>query len=86
MQEAGVDEPDIVKTDGKRIVAVAQARVHLVGLDGGKMTLRKTLAGHDGSQCVSRPATGVLVFSGQEGPELRAWIALGRSAGGPDDV
>ena len=43
MQEAGVDEPDIVKTDGKRIVAVAQAQVHLVGLDGGRMTLRKTL-------------------------------------------
>jgi uncharacterized secreted protein with C-terminal beta-propeller domain len=43
VQEAGVDEPDIVKTDGNRIVAVAQARVHLVGLDGGKMTLRKTL-------------------------------------------
>jgi uncharacterized secreted protein with C-terminal beta-propeller domain len=43
VQEAGVDEPDIVKTDGNRIVAVAEARVHLVGLDGGKMTLRKTL-------------------------------------------
>jgi uncharacterized secreted protein with C-terminal beta-propeller domain len=43
VQEAGVDEPDIVKTDGNRIVAVAQARVHLVGLNGGKMTLRKTL-------------------------------------------
>ncbi|HZN80665.1 MAG TPA: beta-propeller domain-containing protein [Mycobacterium sp.] len=43
VQEAGVDEPDIVKTDGNRIVAVAQARVHLVGLDAGKMTLRKVL-------------------------------------------
>jgi uncharacterized secreted protein with C-terminal beta-propeller domain len=43
VQEAGVDEPDLVKTDGNRIVAVAQARVHLIGLDGGKMTLRKTL-------------------------------------------
>jgi uncharacterized secreted protein with C-terminal beta-propeller domain len=43
VQEAGVDEPDIVKTDGHRIVAVAQGRVHVVGLDGGTMTLRKTL-------------------------------------------
>ena len=43
VQEAGVDEPAIVKTDGNRIIAVAQARVHLVGLDGGKMNLRKTL-------------------------------------------
>ena len=31
VQEAGIDEPDIVKTDGNRIVAVAQARAHLVG-------------------------------------------------------
>ena len=43
VQEAGVDEPDIVKTDGNRIVAVARARVHLVGINGGKLTLRKTL-------------------------------------------
>jgi uncharacterized secreted protein with C-terminal beta-propeller domain len=43
VQEAGVDEPDIVKTDGNRIVAVAQARVHLVGLESAKMRLRKTL-------------------------------------------
>jgi uncharacterized secreted protein with C-terminal beta-propeller domain len=44
VQEAGVDEPDIVKTDGNRIVAVAQAQVHLVGVNRGKMALRKTLA------------------------------------------
>jgi uncharacterized secreted protein with C-terminal beta-propeller domain len=43
VQESGVDEPDIVKTDGRRIVAVAQARVHLVSADGGTMTLRTTL-------------------------------------------
>ena len=38
VQEAGVDEPDLVKTDGERIVAVAQARVHLVSADGDRMT------------------------------------------------
>jgi uncharacterized secreted protein with C-terminal beta-propeller domain len=43
VQEAGVDEPDIVKTDGKRIVAVAQARVHLVAVNGSAMSLRSTL-------------------------------------------
>lgn len=43
VQEAGVDEPDIVKTDGNRIIAVAQERVHLVGLDSDKMALRKVL-------------------------------------------
>src|SRR4030095_14480158 len=64
VQEAGVDEPDIVKTDGKRIVAVAQARVHLVGLDGGKKTLRKTLPDTMGLH-VFLSGDRVLVFSGQ---------------------
>ncbi len=64
VQEAGVDEPDIVKTDGKRIVAVAQARVHLVGLDGGKTTLRKTLP-DTMVRNVFLSGDHVLVFSGQ---------------------
>jgi uncharacterized secreted protein with C-terminal beta-propeller domain len=64
VQEAGVDEPDIVKTDGKRIVAVAQSRVHLVGLDGGKMTLRKTLP-DTMVRNVFLSGERVLVFSGQ---------------------
>ena len=32
-----------MKTDGNRIVAVAQARVHLIAVNSGKMTLRRTL-------------------------------------------
>jgi uncharacterized secreted protein with C-terminal beta-propeller domain len=64
VQEAGVDEPDIVKTDGKRIVAVAQARAHLVGLNGGKMTLRKTLP-DTMVRNVFLSGDRVLVFSGQ---------------------
>jgi uncharacterized secreted protein with C-terminal beta-propeller domain len=64
VQEAGVDEPDIVKTDGNRIVAVAQARVHLVALDGGKMTLRKTLP-DTMVRNVFLSGERVLVFSGQ---------------------
>jgi uncharacterized secreted protein with C-terminal beta-propeller domain len=67
VQEAGVDEPDIVKTDGKRIVAVAQARVHLIGLDGGKMTLRKTLP-ETMVRNVFLSGDRVLVFSGQTAP------------------
>ncbi|HEY5784978.1 MAG TPA: beta-propeller domain-containing protein, partial [Microlunatus sp.] len=45
IQETGVDEPDIVKTDGRRIVAVAQGRVHLISSTGGRLTLQKTLPG-----------------------------------------
>jgi uncharacterized secreted protein with C-terminal beta-propeller domain len=64
VQEAGVDEPDIVKTDGNRIVAVAQSRVHLVGLNGGGMTLRNTLP-DTMVRNVFLSGERVLVFSGQ---------------------
>jgi uncharacterized secreted protein with C-terminal beta-propeller domain len=64
VQEAGIDEPDIVKTDGNRIVAVAQSRVHLVGLDDGRMTLRKTLP-DTMVRNVFLSGERVLVFSGQ---------------------
>jgi uncharacterized secreted protein with C-terminal beta-propeller domain len=64
VQEAGVDEPDIVKTDGKRIVAVAQARVHLVAANAGKMTLRSTLP-DTMVRNVFLSGDRVLVFSGQ---------------------
>jgi uncharacterized secreted protein with C-terminal beta-propeller domain len=74
VQEAGVDEPDIVKTDGNRIVAVAQGRVHLVELDGGKMARRKTLP-DTMVRNVFLSGERVLVFSGQtvqsSGPGLR---------------
>jgi uncharacterized secreted protein with C-terminal beta-propeller domain len=66
VQEAGVDEPDLVKTDGNRIVAVAQARVHLIGLDGGKMTRRKTLS-DTAVRNVFLSGERLLVFSGQPG-------------------
>jgi uncharacterized secreted protein with C-terminal beta-propeller domain len=64
VQEAGVDEPDIVKTDGDRIVAVAQSRVHLIGLDNGKMTLRDTLP-DTMARNVFLSGKRLLVFSGQ---------------------
>jgi hypothetical protein len=34
VQVAGVDEPDIIKTDGNRILAVAQSRLHYVDVSG----------------------------------------------------
>ncbi len=36
VQVAGVDEPDIVKTDGERILAVAGGRLHLVSVAEGR--------------------------------------------------
>jgi hypothetical protein len=44
VQEAGVDEPDIVKTDGERIVALAQGKLRVVRLEGGKPRLVASMA------------------------------------------
>ena len=43
VQEAGVDEPDTVKTDGKRIFALAQGRLQVLEVDGGRHELRGSL-------------------------------------------
>lgn len=44
VQEAGVDEPDIVKTDGQRILALAQGSLHYVDVSQDSPTLRSSLA------------------------------------------
>lgn len=43
VQEAGVDEPDVVKTDGKRIAAVAGGRAYLIDDNGGRPRVTATL-------------------------------------------
>lgn len=43
VQEAGVDEPDLVKTDGERIVALAQQKLHIVDASGATAQLRGSL-------------------------------------------
>ncbi|MFT4164658.1 MAG: beta-propeller domain-containing protein [Microlunatus sp.] len=65
VQEAGIDEPDIVKTDGRRIVAVAESRVHLISTSKGKLTLRKTLPGAT-ARNVFLSGNRLLVFGDQE--------------------
>ncbi|WAS96071.1 beta-propeller domain-containing protein [Nannocystis punicea] len=44
VQEAGVDEPDVVKTDGERILAFARGQLHFVDVSGASPTLRGSLA------------------------------------------
>jgi hypothetical protein len=43
VQEIGVDEPDLVKTDGRRIVALAQGRLHVVDVTGDEPVLLGSL-------------------------------------------
>ena len=42
LQEVGVDEPDLVKTDGEHIVAVSGSTLHIVSIRGDRLT-------HEGS-------------------------------------
>ena len=51
VQVAGVDEPDIIKTDGNRILAVAQGRLHYVDVSGDQPQYRGSvdLVGESGS-------------------------------------
>jgi len=43
VQEAGVDEPDLIKTDGERILALAQGKLHFVDASGASPQLRGSL-------------------------------------------
>jgi hypothetical protein len=44
VQEVGVDEPDIVKTDGKRIVAVSDQRVYVIDVTGDEPVLLDSIS------------------------------------------
>ena len=49
VHELGVDEPDIVKTDGSRIVAVTHNVMHVVDAASGTLTGEIALPGHSGA-------------------------------------
>ena len=44
VQELGVDEPDLIKTDGERVLALAQGKLHFVDVSGVSPQLRGSLA------------------------------------------
>ena len=44
VQEVGVDEPDIVKTDGKHIVAVAEQRLYVIDVTGDEPVLMDSIS------------------------------------------
>ena len=67
--EAGVDEPDLVKTDGKVIVAVARGRVHLISAHNGRLSKLATLPDTH-VRNIFLSGTRVLVFSGQRPEEV----------------
>jgi uncharacterized secreted protein with C-terminal beta-propeller domain len=48
--EAGVDEPDLVKTDGKRVVTIADGRLHVVDVAGHAPVASLDLPGGQATQ------------------------------------
>ena len=68
VQVAGVDEPDIVKTDGNRILAVAQGALHYVDVSGSQPVYRGKVDLGDGwGYEIFMRGDRALVFSGGDG-------------------
>jgi uncharacterized secreted protein with C-terminal beta-propeller domain len=63
VQEEGVDEPDIVKTDGRRLVALAGNHLRVVDVTGDQPRLRASLPLVDGGQELLLAGDRVLVIS-----------------------
>jgi uncharacterized secreted protein with C-terminal beta-propeller domain len=61
--EAGVDEPDLVKTDGKVVVAVARGRVHLISANKGRLA-KLAILPDTGVRNIFLSGSRVLVFRG----------------------
>lgn len=79
VQEAGVDEPDLVKTDGKRIVTVTRGTLRVVDAESRKVTARLELAEDQGY------APADLLVSGDRALVVFAhggFVALSGAAGG----
>lgn len=69
VQEAGVDEPDTVKTDGDRIFALDEGRLHAVEARDGPLRLLGSIAvdGY-GQQLLLRGNTVLVISSGAHPP------------------
>ena len=76
IQEAGVDEPDIVKTDGQRIVALVENRLHVLKANSGELRQSGELRLARGGRCHvvvrgGRPAAAVAVVPLRPGDRPR---------------
>lgn len=70
-QEQGVDEPDIVKTDGKTIFVVSQGTLYAVATNGGSPALEGSVAlgaGGYGAQLLLRGSRLIVISGGAPVP------------------
>ncbi|MBE2317265.1 beta-propeller domain-containing protein [Solirubrobacter sp. CPCC 204708] len=72
VQEIGVDEPDILKTDGRRVFAVTDRTLRVIDVESGTVTGTLTLEGH-GHQLLLRGdrVLAIAAKSGDSGPQER---------------
>ncbi|MBW3620812.1 MAG: beta-propeller domain-containing protein [Actinobacteria bacterium] len=63
VQESGVDEPDIVKTDGDRALAIAQGQLQVLDLRGTRPVVAATVSLPDGGHELLLDGTRALVLS-----------------------
>lgn len=82
IQEAGVDEPDLVKTNGELIASIGMGRLHLVDPEGGATRVVGSVALPDGSHEIFLHDDRVVVLT-------RSYLAVpqpGVSGGGTDAI
>jgi uncharacterized secreted protein with C-terminal beta-propeller domain len=81
VQEAGVDEPDIVKTDGRTVFAIADGRLHAVDVTGAQPQLVGTLDldGAYGHQLLIRGDRLLVMSSSYGGAPFAADVIIAAS-------
>ncbi len=81
VQEAGIDEPDIVKTDGRTVFAVADGKLHALDVTGDKPRLVGTLAldGAYGHQLLLRGDRLLVMSSSYGGVPMAADVIISAS-------
>lgn len=67
VQEAGVDEPDVVKTDGRRVVAITDGTLRILDVTGTQPVSRGTLAleGYDHQMLIRGDRALVMASTGE---------------------
>ena len=81
VQESGVDEPDIVKTDGRTVFAVTDGRLHALDVTGARPRLVGTLAldGAYGHQLLLRGDRLLVMSSSYGGVPIAGDIVISAS-------
>ncbi len=80
VQEAGVDEPDIIKTDGRRIVAIANGQLLVIDVTGAAPVIRGRLALEGfGHQLLVRGDTALVTATVTGGPVGTQGVPTGPS-------